>query len=207
MQIGNISKTKKGNYFKLSFIGTDDVIVCADTIIRFSLKKDKEISADLLSEILAFDRAKRVSDEAFDLISKRSFSAKSLSDKLKLKGYTDSEIAIALQKLENLDYINDERFAKNYALYLFKKAKGPLFVEAELLKHNIPAKTISALLKECLNENPQYLQIVEIIKVKYKGIDLKANNNASKAAAFFERKGFQKDDIIKALRCFDIDVW
>jgi regulatory protein len=207
MRVKSITKVKsKKNIFNVSFVGAEDARLCADTIARFLIKNDLEISDNEYKEIISYDRAALISAEAFNLIAKRSLSAKSLSDKLALKNYDKNEIENIVEKMKNLGYINDEKFALDYAEYLNKKAKGSVFIEAELKKHQIDKEIISKILQELKNNIPPYRQIAEILKTKYKNADFRDKKNLVKAALFFERRGFEKDDIDKAFRSINAEL-
>ena len=148
---------------------------------------------------------KDVVEYALILISKMSYSKKALCDKLLKKGYSAEEAQKAVNRLVELNYLNDENFAKIYGEYLSKRNKGEYFIKAELEKHEIAPETIHKVLKAVKNGEEPYIQITALLKRKYP----KFSNNASekrKAAAFFTRRGFNLDDILKAFRHYKEEI-
>jgi regulatory protein len=138
-------------------------------------------------------------EAALLLISKRSYSSKSLSDKLLSKGYSPDETRLAVERLKEMNYINDEHYAKILAEHLSRNAKGEYYIKAELEKHAIAPDIIRNTLKAASEEEP-YAQIIAILERKFPAF---SNNNAAekrKTAAFFTRRGFKLDDILKAFR-------
>ncbi|GHT40196.1 hypothetical protein AGMMS49921_01160 [Endomicrobiia bacterium] len=60
------------------------------------------------------------------LVSKRSYSSKGLQAKLIQKGYKFENVVKAVKRLEELGYINDEKFQKFTMIIYYEKAKASL---------------------------------------------------------------------------------
>ncbi|MDR2860310.1 MAG: RecX family transcriptional regulator [Elusimicrobiota bacterium] len=208
MKISNIKKGKSvNNIFEIIFENGDSIDICADTIVKFSLKEGLDISEKDYKSILSFDMSNKISKEAFSLISKQFLSSKSLTDKLAKKGYESEDIQETVEKLKKSGYIDDKKFALSYADHLISKKKGALFISSALEKHLID-KTIIAEIVNSLKENdtPEK-QIIEILNTKYKKLNTKDDKAVLKAANFFVQRGFLYEDIEKAFRKFaNIDI-
>ncbi|MCL2484764.1 MAG: recombination regulator RecX [Endomicrobia bacterium] len=201
-----ITKTEKilskKDFFKVFFDNGENILLSADIIVKFGLNQGVEVSDDTYKEILAADKAYRVVFDALTLVSRCSYSAKSLSDKLLLKGYEKDNIKSAVARLTELGYINDEKFALAYAKYLSEKGKGEYAVKQALEEKGISKELISNALDSLKTEAEPYEQIIETIKRKFKDFNIKDKNEVRKIASFFLRRGFASEDISKALRLY-----
>jgi regulatory protein len=54
-------------------------------------------------------------DAAFNMLSRRDYAVKEMAGKLKDKKYSGKEIAEVIDRLKELNYLNDEKFALNKA--------------------------------------------------------------------------------------------
>ena len=204
MQIIKLEKlpTKKDS-FKVFFNNGENILLPADIIVKFGINKGVEISDDTFKEVLAADKAYRVVFDALMLVSKRSYSIKTLSDRLLLKGYEQNNIKSAVARLTELGYINDEKYALAYAKYLSeKKGKGQYALRKELEEKGISKDLINKALDSLKTETEPYEQITETIKRKFKDFNIKNKNELRRVASFFLRKGFASEDISKALRLY-----
>ena len=200
----NITEIRKypkiKNYFKIFFDNDTAVLIDADTIVSFGLKKHLQIDDDTFDKILKHNNSNRITSYAFYLISHKYYSKKSLSDKLLSRGFEKTDIDKVLTRFVELNYINDELFAKNLAEYLQNKGKGSFYIKNELKQHNIDNEIISRILNDANREQAPYLKIVDIIRKKYPKFNNTDKNEIRKVAMFFQRRGFSSEDIAKAFR-------
>jgi len=203
MKITKLEKiSAKKNTFKVYFDNGESVILTPETIVKFSIKNGTEINKSDFDAISAYDRSSKVTADALALVSKRSYSIKSLSDKLLLKGYEPDKIKDAVSRLAELGYINDEKYALAYAKYLSERGKGEYAVKQGLDEKGIPKDIINKALDSLKTESEPYEQIIETIKRKFKDFNPKDKNEVRRAASFFLRRGFASEDISKALRLY-----
>lgn len=194
------------NYFKIFFDNETAILIDADTIVKFGLKKDLQIDEDTFNKILKYNNSNRITSYALYLISHKFYSKKSLSDKLLSRGFEKSDIDRVITRFIELNYINDELFAKNLVEYLQSKGKGPFYIKNELKQHDIDSETILKLLENSQEEKEPYMQIIDIMKKRYSKFNEKDKNEVRKVAMFFQRRGFSAEDIAKAFREFDAEI-
>jgi len=107
----NIIEIKKyprfKNSFKIVFDNDSVIIIDAETIVKFVLKKDLFLNDEEFEKILKHSNSNRVMSYSLYLISQRSYSKKSLSDKLISKGFLQEDIDRVIARLVELNYIND----------------------------------------------------------------------------------------------------
>ena len=201
MKIVKIEKIKfEKNMFKLFFDNSESLMVFADTIVKFDLRIGIEISESEYKDIVFCDKSNDVMSDALVLVSKRSYSSKTLHEKLVQKGYESLNVSKAVKRLEELNYINDEKFSKVYAIYLSQKGKGEFAIKAGLEKQGISKDLVQDALESVKMGLEPYEQIIKILKTKFKKFDGKDKNEVRRVAAFFLRRGFSSEDIAKAFR-------
>ncbi len=71
-------------------------------------------------------------DEAAQLLAGRGYMSGELAKKLKSKGHGAAETAEAMERLQELGYVDDEAYAKSYAADAARKGKGKLRIAREL---------------------------------------------------------------------------
>ena len=199
----NITEIRKypriKDYFKIFFDNETAILIDAETIVSFGLKKGLSVDEDTFNEILKHNNSNRIMSYALYLISNRMYSKKSLSDKLLSRGFEKKDIEKVITRFVELNYINDEVFAQNLVEYLQSRGKGPFYIKNELKQHDIDSEIISKVL-ETKEENEPYLQIINMMKKKFPKFDGKDKNEVRKIAMFFQRRGFSSEDIAKAFR-------
>jgi regulatory protein len=172
----------------------------AETIVKFALKKNLSITDDEFEKILKHGNSNRAMSYALYLVSKSSYSKKSLENKLLSKGFSPEDADKVIERFAELNYLNDELFARNLAQYLKNKSKGVYYVKNELKEHGIESCLISEILKCIFKDDEAYLEIIEVIKKRYPSFDGKNPGQENKIASFFLRRGFKSEDIAKAFR-------
>ncbi|GHT47721.1 hypothetical protein AGMMS49936_09040 [Endomicrobiia bacterium] len=186
MKIEKIEKIKfKEDMFRLFFVNSESLMVFADTVVRFGLKQELDISENDYKDLVAYDKLNMVMSDALLLVSKRSYSSKGLQAKLMQKGYKFENVVKAVKRLEELGYINDEKFSKVYTDYLLQKGKGEFAIKFELEKRGIEKSLINDALKSVKTELEPYGQIIKILKTKFKDFDDKDKKKTRRAASFF----------------------
>ncbi len=101
--------------------------------VKIGLKLKDEDLYRLISE----SNNKRAKERALYYLSHRDYSKKELADKLK-KTFGEDASLYAVNKMEDLNLMNDERFAEKYAHDLmFIKKYAPQRILRELLKRGI----------------------------------------------------------------------
>ncbi len=123
-----------------------------------------------------------------------------MKSKLLQKGCELENASKAVKKLEELNYVNDEKFAKIYAVYLLQKGKWGFAVKAELEKQGIEKSLISNVLETIKTDIEPYEQIIKILRTKFKKFSGKDKNEIRRTASFFLRRGFSYQDIAKAIK-------
>lgn len=89
MRISKVEKVKfKKDMFKISFEDSKkNLTVSADSVVKFDLKTEIDISKYVYKKILFYDKSRNGISEALKLVSKRSYSVQNLQKNLIKRGY------------------------------------------------------------------------------------------------------------------------
>jgi regulatory protein len=197
MEIIKIKKIQlKKNIVEIFFKNNKNLELLVDTIVKFNLKLGLNISKSMYKEIVSYDILKRITCDTLKLISKRSYSIKNLQRKLFQKWRDNYQNVVeTIERFKKLNYINDEKFASDYAFFLAEKGKGEFVIKTELEKQGIEACLIKDVLSKIKINIDPYIQIIEILKIKFKNFNGKDYNELRRAFLFFLRRGFSYDNI------------
>jgi regulatory protein len=203
MVITKITKQKKSS--KRFNLYVDDEFACGlgvDTVAKYGLSAGDKISKKTLDELLGFDEyiyAKKIS---YDLLSFRLRSVKEIRDKLRAKKISPKMIDKAISHLSDLNFLNDEEFAKQFIIG--KTASKPLgknLIRQKLIQFGISGEIIDKTMEEYYEEKQEKDYAGKIFQ-KYsrrlkKGENLK---NKVKSFGYLARKGFNFDIINEIIR-------
>lgn len=138
------------------------------------------------------------------LLSYRDHSEKEMINKLVQKGHEHCYAVSATEKLKEYGYINDERYAQNYAESLLER-KGMSIngIKSELFRKGI-SREIADNVAESLDIDP-VLRIIDLLTTKYKR-NLSDEKGVKKTIAALQRLGYRWSDINSALRQTEVET-
>lgn len=130
-------------------------------------------------------------------LSRKSRTVFEIKTKLSDRGFDDAEIEKTVEKLKNLKFLDDQKYAKNFIERQFR-AKGAMRIKRELelkgVSKNIVEEEIAQIDTACFVESA-----VELARKKYKNIkDLPKEKIYNRLMSFLTRRGFSYDESKKA---------
>ena len=171
------------------------------------------ISGDEIDEeeLTAFEEvagSRRAFNSALNSLDYRDHSEKEIRAKL-MRKHGAEYVDEAVEKLIELDLINDRRYAENYARELFEHKKfGKIRIKSELIAKgiasDIASKAVNSLFED---EEPDNIQrIVDIIEKKYYN---RMNDEVGRKKVFsaLQRMGYSFSDIREAMSEFSDDEY
>ena len=194
---------KLKDYYKILFETGENLLVDSETAAVFHLKEGLELDEETVEKIIKSESYNRLKNYTMFLLSRKSYSKKSLYDKLVQKGFEKENIEKVLNLFDEMHIINDEYFAQNLTRYLQARGKGTIYIKNELKKHKINSERITEILSEPEDELEEYERAIKVIKKKYPNFDREDKDMQRKAAMFLQRRGFAYDDINKAFRYYN----
>lgn len=157
----------------------------SDIVNQYNLKKREELTHEEYLEVLELAALSL----SYYYLTKRDHSKREIYLKLKDKYREEKVINKVILKLENLGYLDDYQFAKNYIEGRKESRKK--------LEYKLWEKGISSdIIKEVFEE---YSDELELEKLE-KEIKKIAKKDKEKQIATLLRKGFKYDDIKKVLK-------
>ncbi len=202
--------TKSGRKDKIHIYIDGEYLLTVDEIFWFScgLVSGDEINEE---ELTAFEEAagsRRAFNSALNSLDYRDHSEKEIRAKL-LRKHDADYVDEAVEKLIELDLVNDERYAENYARELFERKKfGKMRIKSELRAKGISADIANAAVEELFEEEePDNVQrIVDIIGKRYYN---RMNDEVGRKKVFsaLQRMGYSFSDIREAMSEFSDDEY
>lgn len=201
---------KSGRKDKINIYIDGEYLLTVDEIFWFSCGY---ISGDEIDEeeLTAFKEAagsRCAFNSALNSLDYRDHSEREIRTKL-LRKYDADCVEEAVRKLVELDLVNDERYAENYARELYEHKKfGKMRIKSELRAKGIAAdianEAVDALFEE---EEPDNIQrIVDIIGKRYYN---RMNDDVGRKKVFaaLQRMGYSFSDIREAMSEFSDDEY
>lgn len=140
----------------------------------------------------------KIREYAYKLVSARAYSESSLKEKLQKKyPEKDKEIAEIIDRLKELDYINDKVFCKNFIEYrLREKPCGVFKLAQDLKKKGISEETS----EDFLQEIDEYTYAADALKRKLPQVHEKdPRKKKIKLMRFLQSRGFGYDAIRESI--------
>ena len=170
---------------------TTDVDFWSQNYINDGTDIDEEQWQELVDSI----NYRKAVNKCYDLLSRRDHSVKELRQKL-LRTVDPDNADKAIEKMLDLGYLDDEKYARTLFRHLYDNKKMSLnFIKREMYMKGIDSFIIEDVL--CENEVDNVANIVELINSKYAG-KLQGENGKQKVMASLARKGFSYSDIKSA---------
>lgn len=194
MQITKIEVQKKlKNYFNL--YTEDDIYlfsVTEETLLHFSISKNKEFSEAELESIQSYDQKMQCVYQAYRYLTRRPHLNAELKRKLSTKKFSTSIIEQTLKYLNQKNYMDDQAFIKMYMQEQINlKKNGPLIIKKHLLEKGAHSSVIDPIVSEGY---PEDLQIENATKLFHNKIKLIRETDEKKVKEkmyrFLQQKGF-----------------
>ena len=190
------TEERKKSLTALYIDGEYAVSVDTMTFLSTGKKIGSEITDEELYELIEMSKFNRAKEKALYLIEYRSRTKKELYDKLiVLFGESASERAI--ERLEELGLVDDEKYAREYAeVLLDKKGFSRQRTEFELMKKGIDKDVIEEILDELEPEPVE--QIKKLLETKF-ARRLSNEKDINKTVNSLKAMGYRWSDINDAM--------
>ncbi len=147
--------------------------------------------------------AGKVMDAALNLLARRDHSSAELSRKLAARGFAAEEIDTAISRLHALAYLDDRRYAEQWAARAVREgtAVGPR-LRLELRRRGIPPEMVEAAMAAAGEELDERQAIGELLARRFAGFDPAAATQQEKrrVVGWFQRRGFSLSAILDGMR-------
>ena len=195
MKITNIKKQAfKSRLFEVHLDGEYAFSLYDNQLKDFNLEIGSSLAS---SEIFKIDEVvkKNALLSAMNMVLRADSTAFLISQKLKMKKYTNDVVDYVVEYMESHGYLNDSDYGRNFAKSAFQKGKGRKYVEFELSKRGISKDVIENLCDEFYDGS----LIREVANKKLSSILRSKENIVYKELAslrdYLLRQGYMYDEI------------
>lgn len=199
----NIGRNKTKNAYKIYIEEDFAFLLYSQDIKQYQIDIGKEITADIYERIIEDTVYRRAKNRALTLLKHTDRTEKEIFIKLKEAYYANDIIERTIKYLKAYNYLNDERYARNYiSTRIHKYSK--LALETKLLQKGINKEVLEMIIAEEYEysdegDDPEVLAINKIINKKCEDVTGLTWEEQQKLINFLYRKGFDLDKIHKCL--------
>jgi regulatory protein len=197
--IVKIEKNKQKRRYHVHLSNDHSFSIHEDLLVKYQLSKNLVIDLPFIEEIIHSDEQHRAYLKAILLLGIRTYTVKEISDKLKQKGFESSTILKTIDKLQQLNYLNDEEYAQQWAEQQVRKHQG-----SHRIRYDLKQKGLSPLLiQEVLQRSSPEIELqaaIEIGHKKWKTFEGSSYQKKAKLMAFLHRRGYTKEIIETSLK-------
>ena len=194
-----ITDIKKGRKYLSAIYIDGELAVHLDTrvVLEENIRAGKEITDERLKELIDISNVRRAKEKALWLISYRDHSKKELVQKI-AKTADKESAEIAVDRMEELGLVNDEKYARRYLDQLINiKHLSKNAAKYKLLEKGIDRNLIDEIL--CETETDPQEHIRAIIERKYLK-NLSDEKCKRRCFAGLQRMGYSYSDINSVLQ-------
>ena len=194
LEITELSNQKNKNKLNLFVDGQFYAGILKETAITNNFFVGKKIDKTKLDQIIEESNVKQIFSKASDYLATRMHSRQELYLKLIKKEYPKKDVNLALDRLEEYGYLNDNEFAK---LYIESHKKD----SRQMLKNKLATKGVNSdIISEVLRGYDDEQERVLALAVATKFAKNKELNSIKqKMYAHLARKGYSRSAISYAL--------
>lgn len=204
MQINKFKKVGKSKY-KIFFDNTD-ITLYEDIILKYDLLLKKDIDVDLLDDIISENKFYEAYHSALNYIEIKMRNKKELTKYLIGKGFSDNEIDYTINKLEELNLLNNDSYIKAYINDKINLSNdGPFKIRNSLIELGFSEISIDNYLNS-FTEDIWGSKIEKLINKKKSLMKSKSEYMfITKVKNDLFNMGYDKDMIDKYLSCIDYE--
>ena len=171
-------------------------------VIQFALYRGKELTEEEAQALLDCARRSGLKEKALELLTRKPQSRRELERKLQEWEAGEEESAAICDRLEELGFLNDQRYAAQVVRHYSAKGYGPRKIRDELYRRGVPRELWDQALDQA--EDPAGA-INDFLAKKLKG-GRPAPKELKKASDALARRGYAWADISEGLRRYGADV-
>lgn len=190
IDIIQLDKKKK----RIIFEQADSISLYNKEIYKLDWQIGKEISDEEYREVVETILTKRAKIRVLNLLKDADRTKKQIQDKLKQGYYPEKVIEEAILYAEGFQYIDDERYARNYIEAHSKEMSKRQLIQ-KLREKGIQQETIDEIIQSTQIE--EEIALEKLIQKKH--ISSCSIEERKRLYAYLMRKGFDYDIILKKL--------
>ena len=163
--IKKIKILKKG--IAIIFVDGERIDISEEAYTSNYLYVGKELSPQELEKLNLITSVKKLSEYALGLLAQRHYTEWQMRQKLYAKEATKESVDYVINKLKELDLINDKAFIEDYLGYAEEKGYGKHKIIKELSKKGIFAEEIQKIKFSSNIEKKKAMELLPSLERKY----------------------------------------
>ena len=181
--------TQKRNKDRVNVYLDDEFAFGVTMITAMRLRIGQELSEEEITKLKIEDSYETAKQTAMNFISYRPRSISEVRRNLRDKSYDDETIDKVINRLVELDMLNDEAFVRYWVDQRTTfKPRSQIALRAELLKKGVASEAIDTVVTE-VDETSAALQAAQKQMSRWRSLDEAAFRK--KAFGFLQRRGFR----------------
>lgn len=198
MKITKIEEQKKAKNRVNIYIDNEFAFgISSLLLVDYDLYKGKEISSSEIEKYKEGDNLSKCLTRAYRFLSFRPRSEKEMREKL-LEKYDEETVKKSIKKLKNLNYVNDEEFARMW-INSRRSGRSKKALEFELKKKGVDAELINKSLSN-LNKDDEVDAALKLVQSRRKYQGLSGNEAYQKIGGFLSRRGYSYEIIKEVIK-------
>lgn len=200
-KIKYLKKRKYTNKFLVIFDDESQIDCSQDLIFEHSLKIGIAVDDDLYDEIIKKQRGFDLKEVALNYASYKPRTVKQIRDKLKSKQFSEDDILIAIDFLNEFNYLDDLKFSREFIEQtLRKKPAGKVKLKNDLYQKGVEKEVIDQALTEFYPEDESFDLALQAADKKMRMLKTKPEVKQKRSLiSFLQGRGFKWDVIKKVL--------
>ncbi|CAM3901604.1 recombination regulator RecX [Alkalicoccus chagannorensis] len=180
--------------------------VSEDVLIQEALAKGKELTAEEIERLKETDEMDKAYQRALNFLSFRMRSEKELREYLRGQEVPEEEQEWMVEKLYELDFLDDERFAASFVRTRRDQSKkGPGVIRQELKQKGIDGETAEKALEQYSEEEEIDLALALVEKKQKSYQKDAAKIRKQKLMQFLMQRGFSSSAASAAMEAADLE--
>jgi regulatory protein len=196
MKITDIKKQqRRRDRFNIYVDGKYGFALSELDVIKSKIEIGKELKSEEIKDLKKDDERAKVMNRAFLYLARRNHAEKELRYKLLKKFPRGALIEKTIERLKELGYINDEKFARDWIEYrLNGKPRGRILIRRELLAKGVNVELVEKILDLVYNRDRERKELVRLLDLR-KNRYAKDKKQRNKLISYLLRRGFLWEDI------------
>jgi regulatory protein len=149
------------------------------------------------------DEGKLALASALRILTRRDLSVAELTRRLREKGIGDTLVEATVARLEESGYLNDRRFARQWAESAIRNGRGyGLRLRLDLMRRGVQGEIVDDVLASLAVEYDETETLTTLLSRKYAGFNpvTAADREKRRVMQYLQRRGFSTTAIFHAFR-------
>ncbi len=179
----------------------------AALIVPMEAARREGLTVGSVIEAAAGERLLQAVDEhaayriAIGLLGRRPYARKDLGRRLVLKGHARPVVEAALERAEQLGYLDDERFARHFVQTRSARGRGPARLRRELSIQGVNGTVADRVLAEEVSAETSSEQLLVLARKRSAQLaGLPRPDRIRRVVAFLARRGFTGSAVVQLVK-------